>query len=116
MSLPHEISGRAEVDLAHQYRWYLDNGGTEVAERYLTAFDATVARLVLHPHVGIARRFRAGELAGIRSLAIHLPFGAHLIFYRTESEKLRIERVLHGARDLPRRLIEPPEDITENDG
>jgi plasmid stabilization system protein ParE len=32
-----------------------------------------------------------------------------LIFYRNNGDALSIERVMHGARDLPRRLLEPPE-------
>jgi plasmid stabilization system protein ParE len=35
-------------------------------------------------------------------------FGVHLIFYRADDEVLGIERILHRARDLPRRLLEPP--------
>jgi plasmid stabilization system protein ParE len=37
------------------------------------------------------------------------PFAAHLVFYRLLGEQLSIERVMHGARDLPRRLMELPE-------
>ena len=29
-----------------------------------------------------------------------LPYGRYLIFYRTASKGLRIERILHGARDI----------------
>jgi hypothetical protein len=29
---------------------------------------------------------------------------------RSSGDVLSIERVMHGARDLPRRLLEPPED------
>jgi len=31
-----------------------------------------------------------------------------LIFYRHDGERLFAERLMHGARDLPRRLVEPP--------
>ena len=34
MSLPVSLSGRAEADLKHQYRWYLDHANAEVAERF----------------------------------------------------------------------------------
>ena len=56
------ISGRAEADLTHQYRWYLDNAGEPVAERFLAAFDATVERLAQIPELGRRRRFRDPEL------------------------------------------------------
>ncbi len=103
------LSWRAEADLAHQCRWYLDNAGLEVAERYLAAFDARVRDLTAQPGLGRPRKFRAPELKGMRSIAVVAPFERHLVFYRAEETGPSIERVMHGARDLPRRLIEPPE-------
>lgn len=105
------ISGRAETDLTNQYRWYLDNAGEEVAERFLATFDATVERLAQIPELGRRRRFRDPELAGLRSLAVRGRFRAHLIFYRGSKAGVSIERVMHGARDLPRRLSEAPESL-----
>ena len=109
MTVGVRIAGRAEADLTHQYRWYLDNAGAEIAERFLATFDVTVAQLAKNPQLGRARRFRAPELAGIRSLPVGGAFGVLLIFYRTEPGALSIERVMHGARDLPRRLMDPSE-------
>jgi toxin ParE1/3/4 len=37
------------------------------------------------------------------------PFDCHLLFYM-ESDTLRVERIMHGARDLPQRLLEDPEE------
>jgi hypothetical protein len=34
------------------------------------------------------------------------PFTLHLIFYRYDAVMLHAERVMHGARDLPQRLVE----------
>jgi len=103
------ISGRAETDLTNQYDWYFDNAGEQVAERFLTAFDATVERLAQIPKLGRRRRFRDPELAGLRSLKVRGRFGAHLIFYRGGEAGISIERIMHGARDLPHRLLEAPE-------
>lgn len=36
MSLRSSISGRAEADLTHQYRWYVENAHVAVTERFLT--------------------------------------------------------------------------------
>jgi plasmid stabilization system protein ParE len=80
--------------------------GEDVAERYLNAFHTTVLRLASNPGLGPEQRFREPELAGIRSFRMEGSFGVHLIFYRADNEKLSIERVLHGSRDLPRRLLE----------
>jgi toxin ParE1/3/4 len=82
----------------------------EVAERFLAGFDATVKKLARQPGLGRRRRVRAEELRGIRSFPVSRPFGVQLIFYRSSGDVLSIERVMHGARDLPRRLLEPPED------
>jgi plasmid stabilization system protein ParE len=63
-----------EEDLMNQYRWYVDNASTGVAERFLISFDTTVERLARSPHLGRRRRFRAPKLAYIRSIALSRPF------------------------------------------
>jgi len=108
MSLEVSIAQRAEQDLLVQYRWYLENADFDVAERYLLAVHETILRVAEWPGVGCRRHFRAPELAHIRSIQVKRPFGCHLLFYM-ESDTLRIERVMHGARDLPNRLLEDPE-------
>lgn len=79
-----------------------------MAEEFLATFDDTVVRLAAQPEMGKQRRFRAPELSGMRSFAVGRPFAVHLIFYRAGGGVLSIERVMHGARNLPRRLMEPP--------
>ncbi|WP_395742920.1 type II toxin-antitoxin system RelE/ParE family toxin [Prosthecobacter sp.] len=109
MSLQIVIAQRAEQDMALQHRWYLENAeDEEVAERYLMAVDQTIQRLAAHPELGLRRHFQSSELAGIRSFQAARPFHKHLIFYQAE-DHLSIERIMHGARDLPRRLLEEPE-------
>ena len=103
------LSGQAESDLTNQYRWYLDHAAAEVAERFLKAFDARTKLLAEFPEIGQPRRFRAPELQGVRSLSVGKRFGDHLIFYRANGKSVSIERVMHGSRDLERRLLEPPE-------
>ncbi len=61
------------------------------------------------PEAGTLRKFREPRLQGIRSVQVHGAFRVHLVFYRIEDDVLVIFRVLHGMRDLPRGLIEPPE-------
>ncbi len=108
MSLEVSIALRAEQDLLLQYRWYLENADLDVAERYLLAVHETILRVAEWPGVGCHRRFRSPELTHIRSIQVKRPFDCHLLFYM-ESDTLRIERVMHGARDLPNRLLEDPE-------
>ena len=108
MSLPIFVAQRAEQDIALQYGWYLENADVEVAERYLRAVDETIQRLASQPELGVRRHFRSPELVGIRSSQAARPFDKHLIFYQAVA-RLSIERVMHGARDLPRRLLEDAE-------
>ena len=58
--------------------------------------------------VGVQRRFRNPRLKGIRSFQLSAPFRVHLVFYREESDGLVVFRVLHGMKDLPKRLMQPP--------
>jgi plasmid stabilization system protein ParE len=81
----------------------------DVADRFLAAFDATVTQLAKHLSLGRPRKFRAPELRGIRSFPVGGPFGVVLVFYRFAGRSVAVERVMHGARDLPRRLLESPQ-------
>jgi toxin ParE1/3/4 len=95
-------------DFDLQYRWYLEQAGEAVAERYLAAVLATLRLLAAQPGLGRRLKFRHPTLRDIRSFRLAAPFGVHLIFYRYSSAELFAERLMHGARDLPRRLAEPP--------
>jgi toxin ParE1/3/4 len=107
MSLPVVISERAERDMALQYQWYLEHAGADIAERYLLSVDVSIRELSVQPDLGIRRHFQSAELQDIRSTQAHGSFDKHLIFYRA-TDTLSIERIMHGARDLPRRLLEEP--------
>jgi len=107
MSLERFISRRAEEDITRQYQWYLENADEDVAERYLSAVHETILRIAARPDLGQRRRFAAPELEGIRSIQVWSPFDRHLVFYGA-GDTLRVERVMHGARDLDRRLLGEP--------
>ena len=102
---------RAEAfnaDFDRQYRWYLDRAGEEVAERFLQAVAVTLPLLAREPGLGRTRRFRNPILRGLRSFQAKQPFQKILIFYRVNENTLEAWRLIHGARNLPRRLVEPP--------
>jgi toxin ParE1/3/4 len=109
MSLALRRSDDFNHDFELSYRWYLEQAGEEVAESFLAAVLATLSQLATHPDLGVQRRFRHPSLRGIRSLKVEAPFGVILVFYRHTETELIAERLMHGARDLPRRLLEPPE-------
>jgi toxin ParE1/3/4 len=105
---------RADIfvaDFEQQARWYVQEAGEAVARRYLGALEATLRLLCEQPGIGRVRRFRHPLLKGIRSFRVNPPFNLHLIFYRHDAATLYAERVMHGARDLPRRLVERPEAV-----
>ena len=60
---------------------------------FIGEIQAKCLRLGQTPEIGTARP-ELGE--GVRML----PHGHYLIFYRKHDETLRIERVLHGSRDI----------------
>ncbi len=109
MSLLVSIAAQAEADVARQYQWYFQNTDIKVADRFLADFNDTVNKLAKHPGLGRQRKFRARELADIRSFPIGGSFAVLLVFYYYTADTLLIERVMHGARDLPRRLLQSPE-------
>jgi toxin ParE1/3/4 len=108
MSLGLERSAWFIEDFEQQARWYVRRAGEPVATRYLAALDQSLELLTRHPGLGRKRRFRHPRLRGIRSYRVKPPFHKHLIFYWYGAAVLYAERVIHGARDLPRRLLEPP--------
>ncbi|MGD0252904.1 MAG: type II toxin-antitoxin system RelE/ParE family toxin [Verrucomicrobiota bacterium] len=95
------------ADFDQQHRWYLEQAGEELAERFVTAVENTLQFLPTQPDLGHRRKFRHPALVGIRSFRIEPPFQKILIFYRYTTSELSAERLMHGARDLPRRLAEP---------
>ena len=94
------------ADFDQQHRWYLEQAGEELAGRFLTAVEHTLQSLLSQPDLGRRRKFRHPALAGIRSFQVKSPFQNILIFYRHTATELSAERLMHGARDLPRRLVE----------
>jgi plasmid stabilization system protein ParE len=95
-------------DLEHYAAWYQKEASWEVAQRYLRAVSMTLARLAEMPGLGRPAQFSAPALSKLRLLSAERPFQKHLIFYRHDESTLYIERCIHGARDLPRRLTQPP--------
>ena len=94
------------TDVIQQFGWYLDRAGEELAWRFFTTVNLTLSKLAHQPDLGRLRHFRNPLLQGFRSFRVETPFRQFLVFYRENSEELIAERLMHGARDLPRRLVE----------
>lgn len=73
------------------------------------AVEATLEFLAQYPLLGTLCRYPEPQLAELRFYLVEKPFDRHLIYYRTAGDKLIAFRVVPGARELPRRLLVPPE-------
>jgi len=96
------------ADFENLFSWYVDKAGAEVAWRFHAALDISLVKLSVRPDLGRPRHFRHPKLRGLRSFPTEHPFGSILIFYRANDEVLDAVRLMHGGRNLPRRLREPP--------
>jgi len=77
-----------------------------LAWRFKASVDSTLFKLAVLPDLGRKRHFRNPALSGLRSFRVDPPFNRFLIFYRVEAQVLVAWRLMHGSRDLPRRLAE----------
>lgn len=108
MSLAVERADFFNADYATQFEWYVQKAGDEVAWRFQTALNTTLQRLAECPELGRVRHFRDSRLRGLRLCQVDQPFHKLLIFYRLNGDRLEAVRLMHSARDLGRRLVEPP--------
>jgi toxin ParE1/3/4 len=79
-----------------------------VADRYVIAVQATCRLLEQHPQLGPGGGFKHPRLRGWRFFVVFHPFNKHVLFYETVGDDVIMRRAMHGHRDLPRRLLEPP--------
>ena len=96
------------ADFENVFAWYVEKAGVEVAWRFQVALDKSLAQLSIRTDLGRPRHFRHPRLRGLYSSQVEHPFEKLLIFYRANDEVLNVVRLMHGARNLPRRLREPP--------
>ncbi len=97
------------ADVERQFEWYAVNAGGKVAERYLEAVEATCRLLEQHPQLGPSGGFTHPRLRDWRFFVVFRPFNKHVLFYEVTGDDVVMRRAMHGHRDLPRRLLEPPE-------
>ena len=96
------------ADVERQFEWYAVNAGWDVAERYAAAVEAICRLLGQHPQLCPCARFKHQRLRDWRFFVVFRPFKKHVLFYETTGDDVVMRRAMHGHRDLPRRLLEPP--------
>jgi len=108
MSLSLQKADAFREDFTLQALWYVRQAGDEVARRFQKAVDSTLFLLCAQPEIGRTRHFHHPKLQGLRSFAVGRPFHRLLVFYRADELTLQAVRLMHGARDLSRRLAASP--------
>jgi plasmid stabilization system protein ParE len=103
-------SGDFISDVERQFDWYVTNANWDVAELYLKAVETTCRLLDAHPLLGAPLRARHPRLDGWRFMVVFRPFQKHLLFYEVRDKDVILRRTMHGHRNLPGRLLEPPPD------
>ena len=93
----YELSEAADRDVEGIFDFAEQAYGLEQAVDYTLALEMIFDQLVSNPEMGI-RRNEIQE--GLRSF----PKAQHVIFYRILSDRIRMVRVLHGRRDLPKQF------------
>ncbi len=93
------------ADVEAQFEWYVDKAGWDVADRYLNAVESTCGLLGNHPRLGPNVSFQHPRLKEWRFFPISSPFDKHVLFYEMEGNDVIIRRIMHGQRNLPKRLL-----------
>ncbi|MDN5215578.1 type II toxin-antitoxin system RelE/ParE family toxin [Fulvivirgaceae bacterium BMA12] len=96
----YELSTEADQDIDKIFDYTKVEFGFDQAVKYVSEFEDFFERLLDNPELG---KKRDEIKAGLRSF----PKAAHVIFYRVLNDRIRIVRVLHGSRDLPKFLDKP---------
>jgi len=93
------LSEIADKDLEDIFDFTNNKFGFDQAEKYLLEIDDIFQKLVQNPKIGKQRN-------EIKSGLYSFPKDNHIIFYRVLVSHIRIVRILHGSRDLPKYLDE----------
>ncbi|MEE8058696.1 MAG: type II toxin-antitoxin system RelE/ParE family toxin [Pseudomonadales bacterium] len=94
-ALFYELSSEADKDLDSIFDYTEAEQGLEQAVHYVGQFETAFARLIKHPELGRERPEIRAELRSLMQVS-------HVIFYRLLPDRIRIVRLLHGSRDLPK--------------
>jgi len=89
----------AQEDVQLEVDYLRENAGSRVADHYIRSVNRTAALLLTAPYIGKMCGFRPAQFREIRRFPIHSPFQKRLLFYTPGAAGVRVERVLHGARN-----------------
>ena len=89
------LSEIADKDLEDIFDYTFDEFGFDQAEKYLLEIEGVFQNLIVNPQLGKKRE-------EIKQDLYSFPKDNHIIFYRILDNHIRIVRVLHGSRDIPK--------------
>lgn len=89
------LSEIADKDLEDIFDYTFDEFGFNQAEKYLLEIEEIFQHLIVNPQIGKKRD-------EIKQGLYSFPKDNHIIFYRILDNHIRIVRVLHGSRDVPK--------------
>ncbi len=89
------LSREADNDLEKIFDYTLEEFGFNQAIKYLEEIDEVFVKIINTPEMGRSRN-------EIKKSLYSLPTGSHVVFYTIQSDHIRIVRVLHGAKDMPK--------------
>lgn len=91
----YELSPEAEQDLSDIFDYTEIEFGLDQAVQYLKDLEHCFIQLCNNSNIG-------RERTEIREALYSFVSQSHVVFYRILNDRLRVVRVLHGSRDLPR--------------
>jgi toxin ParE1/3/4 len=97
MNLPVLPLPAATADITELYYYFLERE-ENLGERFLECLSETYEMISNMPEMGELYRFRTPAMKDARIRSVK-KFSHYLIFYRIETNRIEILRVLHGARD-----------------
>ncbi len=94
-----EISEAADNDIVDIYSYTAVKFGQTQAVDYLVGLDQLLISLTSNVLIGRERN-------EIRTSLRSIPYVAHVVFYRILPDRIRIVRIIHASRDLPKHFEE----------
>lgn len=89
---------RADQDIASATDFYLEEGRSDIAARFIDELENAFARIADHPAIGSTRLSAEAGIPDLRSVGLQRLLYA--VFYLENGDGIRVVRVLHSRRDL----------------
>lgn len=91
----YELSLASDFDLENIFDYTEQEFGFNQAVKYLTDLETIFNSLIKNPEIGRKRN-------EIKKDLYNIPEQQHIVFYRILKNKIRIVRVLHASKDIPK--------------